>query len=261
MVFNTLQRPEVQAIKGRRVVRFDCDNCGGQNKNRWVVWFCSFLVLVGLCDEAHLHFLVAGHTKNAADGAFGLFKRAVKRTDVITPQDANRVLSTCSDSVVCVPCYNVRWVSWKKLLEVVYDGKVKRISKMHNFAFLKDKGDGVVVTQETSSSLMTTETRLLKEGADVASFKARWREMMLEDEFQMPVPSLDALPQSGHGSRREYLVKEVVDRLYRDVPGFTGRYFGNGAGWEEAPGQEVAATQRPTPHLPVGDDACTLMTE
>lgn len=105
MVLHTLKLPEVQAMMAghRRVVRFDCDNCGGQNKNRWVVWFCSFLVLVGLCDEVHLHFMVAEHTKNAADGGFGIFKKALRRNNVVTPQDITRLLSTCSQttSPVC----------------------------------------------------------------------------------------------------------------------------------------------------------------
>lgn len=36
--------------KGRSTTRLvlQADNCAGQNKNRYVIWFCSFLVLHGL---------------------------------------------------------------------------------------------------------------------------------------------------------------------------------------------------------------------
>ncbi len=52
-----------------------CDNCAGQNKNRYVIWFCSWLVETKQFDEVQLCFLVAGHTKNECDGAFSAVKK------------------------------------------------------------------------------------------------------------------------------------------------------------------------------------------
>jgi len=244
MVLHTLQLPEVKAIKGSRVVNFDCDNCAGQNKNRWVVWFCSFLVFVGLCDAVTLHFMIAGHTKNAADGGFGQFKRAMKSQDVITPQDVNRVLNTCSKAVTGIPSYHVKWVNWKRLLETVYSKPVERISKMHMMSF---RQDGVVLMQETSSS-PAKEHRLLTEGVDVASFKENWREMITQEAFMLPIKPLEEL-QQGDMSRRTYLTKHVVDRSYSKVDGFADRYFGDGSGWEEGPFEETVVTQRFTPRF------------
>ncbi len=48
------------------------DNCAGQNKNRWVLWYCCWLVFSGGFKSARLLFLVAGHTKNICDSTFGL---------------------------------------------------------------------------------------------------------------------------------------------------------------------------------------------
>lgn len=244
MVMHTLMLPEVQAIKGHRVINFDCDNCAGQNKNRWVVWFCSFLVLVGLCDAVTLHFMVAGHTKNAADGGFGQFKRAVKRQDVITPQDVNRVLNTCSKAVTGIPCYNVEWVNWKRLLETVFTERVEGISKMHMLTFKKD---GIVLAQETSSS-PAKKHRLIADGADVDGFTQKWQDMMKQEEFALPTKLLEDL-QQGAISRREYLTKHVINRSYSRVDGFADRYFGDGSGWEDGPFEETIVTQRFTPNV------------
>ena len=53
-----------------------CDNCAGQNKNRFVLWYCAWRVLTGQHRSISLHFLVAGHTKFAPDWCFGLLKQA-----------------------------------------------------------------------------------------------------------------------------------------------------------------------------------------
>lgn len=56
-----------------------CDNCSGQNKNSFMVWYCLWRCCVGLHQSITLNFLISGHTKFAPDGCFGLLKRAFKR--------------------------------------------------------------------------------------------------------------------------------------------------------------------------------------
>ena len=53
-----------------------CDNCPGQNKNRFVLWYCAWRVSIGLHKRVNLNFLIAGHTKLVSDGYFGLLKQA-----------------------------------------------------------------------------------------------------------------------------------------------------------------------------------------
>lgn len=64
---------------GQTDVQLHCDNCSGQNKKRFVLWYCAWRVAMGLHRSITLNFLIAGHTKFAPDWCFGLLKRAFKR--------------------------------------------------------------------------------------------------------------------------------------------------------------------------------------
>jgi hypothetical protein len=43
------------------------DNCGGQNKNKFVLSLATLYVELDYYKQVNIIFLVAGHTKNAAD--------------------------------------------------------------------------------------------------------------------------------------------------------------------------------------------------
>ena len=60
------------------------NNCGGQNKNKHVVWFLMWLVEAGHFPKATLLFLVKGHTKNVCDRLFNLVKLNYSKKDIFT---------------------------------------------------------------------------------------------------------------------------------------------------------------------------------
>lgn len=64
---------------GETDVHLHCDNCSGQNKNRFVVWYCAWRVAMGLHKSITLNFLITGHTKFSPDWCFGLLKKAFRR--------------------------------------------------------------------------------------------------------------------------------------------------------------------------------------
>ena len=80
------------------------DNCSGQNKNRFVLWYCAWRCCVGLHQSITLNFLVAGHTKFGPDGCFGLLKRAFKRSAVSSLKELAEVVegSACLNEVQLV---------------------------------------------------------------------------------------------------------------------------------------------------------------
>jgi hypothetical protein len=45
-----------------KTLHIQMDNCAGQNKNRYFMAFCSFLVSIGWFDQVHLSFLLTGRT-------------------------------------------------------------------------------------------------------------------------------------------------------------------------------------------------------
>ena len=77
-----------------------CDNCAGQNKNRFVLWYCAWRVAIGLHQSITLNFLVMGHTKFAPDACFGLLKRAFKRRAISLLSELESVVneSACLNS-------------------------------------------------------------------------------------------------------------------------------------------------------------------
>ena len=207
--------------------------------------FCSLLVTAGYADKVVLHLMVAGHTKNAADGGFNLVKRALKTADILTPQDVNRTLANCSDSVRGIPSTAVTWTRWKTVLGYYFSGTIPLLTRMHRLTF---QPGGVVLAQRLSSSQPTTHN-LLNQGTDPAELKT-W-ETRARD-LQSPIKPLSEM-QQGEMGRREYLEKHMINRMYAKVPGMSQRYFGDGSGWEHAtalPEQVVTHRPMPTP-MPV----------
>jgi len=73
-----------------------------QDKTKIVL--CSGTVHVGLHQSITLNFLIAGHTKFAPDGCFGLLKRAFKRSAVSSLKELAQVIegSACLNEVLLV---------------------------------------------------------------------------------------------------------------------------------------------------------------
>ena len=78
---------------GETNLQLHCDNCSGQNKNRFVLWYCAWRVCVGLHKSISLNFMIVGHTKFAPGGCFGLVKQAFKRHAVSSLEEFETVVN------------------------------------------------------------------------------------------------------------------------------------------------------------------------
>lgn len=83
---------------GEQRVQLHCDNCSGQNKNNYVLWYLAWRVLKGLHTEVSISFMPAGHTKFAPDWCFGLLKKAFRRSEVSCLED---LCSVVKESTAC----------------------------------------------------------------------------------------------------------------------------------------------------------------
>lgn len=89
---------------GEREVHLHCDNCSGQNKNRWVLFYFAWRVLKGLHHSVTINFMPPGHTKFAPDWSFGLMKRCFRRSHVSCLDDLSDVVSNSTpESGVNIP--------------------------------------------------------------------------------------------------------------------------------------------------------------
>jgi hypothetical protein len=81
---------------GEREASLHADNCTGQNKNNYVIWYLMWRVMNGLHRRIHLSFMVPGHTKFAPDRYFGLFKIRYRRSTIDDLEDVVRCVNECT---------------------------------------------------------------------------------------------------------------------------------------------------------------------
>ena len=105
---------------GETRVQIHADNCTGQNKNRFMMYYLAWRVLVSLHEEITLSFLLVGHTK-FAHWCFRLAKQCFRKTNVSSLDDIAKTIRRSSfvnvpqlvgdlDGDVHVPTYD--WSSF-----------------------------------------------------------------------------------------------------------------------------------------------------
>ncbi|XP_014674791.1 PREDICTED: uncharacterized protein LOC106814923 [Priapulus caudatus] len=127
---------------GEKDLELHCDNCSGQNKNNFMLWYLAWRIINGLHRSISLNFLVAGHTKFAPDWCFGLVKQKYRRTMVssldnfVDVVNSSTIVGTniaqkvgTSSGDVIVPYYD-----WNKFLSL-YFRTVPGIKKFQHFRF------------------------------------------------------------------------------------------------------------------------------
>ena len=142
---------------GETDTHLNADNCAGQNKNNYFLWYLAWRTMMNLHHTITYSFLVAGHTKFAPDHCFGLIKEAYKVNYVSSLYEFARLVETSSSGVnkaqlvgthdgrVIVPVYD--WISFLGQ----YFKKLPNITKFHHFRFSKEN-PGMVFYREFVSS-------------------------------------------------------------------------------------------------------------
>ncbi|XP_051263501.1 uncharacterized protein LOC127367569 [Dicentrarchus labrax] len=158
---------------GETDVDLHCDNCSGQNKNNFMLWYAAWRVGHKLRDTIDIHFLIAGHTKLPPDCGFGLIKQAYMKTRVNTLADIAEVVENSSpESHLNIPQLVgnadgrvlVETFDWQKHLSPKFR-KLPQIKSYQHFRF-DAKRPGVVLAR-THCDAQPVEFQLLCDSAVV----------------------------------------------------------------------------------------------
>lgn len=143
---------------GETAVHLHCDNCSGQNKNKFMLWYLCWRIISNLHQSVTLNFMISGHTKFAPDWCFGLLKQRYRRTPVSTLEDIATVVN--SSTVVGVNCaelvgtengkVNVPTYDWQTYFEA-YFKPFPGIKSVQHFRFTAD-ARGILFYKVTPSS-------------------------------------------------------------------------------------------------------------
>lgn len=153
---------------GESKVHLHADNCTGQNKNRFMMFYLMWRILVGLHKEITISFLLVGHTKFSPDWCFGLFKQLYRKTKVGSIHDIAEVVK--QSAIVNHPqlvgeydgTTHVKTYDWSSFFEShTIQTSLKGISKMHHFRFTADHPGCVFV--RSSSDDTEKKIKLVKD--------------------------------------------------------------------------------------------------
>ncbi|XP_053375897.1 uncharacterized protein LOC123531691 [Mercenaria mercenaria] len=181
------------------------DNCFGQNKNRYVLAYFAWRIMVGKHRNITYMMQIPGHTRCLIDAGFGNIKKLYRRTDCDTPQHIAEVVgkSSVSNFPVTYGADGWIWRAWKVFLSDRFK-KVPNISKYHSFRFTIEQ-PGVVYMKENADDI--DEIRFI-------ICKTHYLPMDVTD-----IP--DVLPPGGLSKeRQEYLfrhVRPLVRQPFQDI--------------------------------------------
>ena len=125
------------------------ENCGRENKNRFVFAFCALLVELGVFRKIKFSFLMVGHTQEDVDQMFSRFSTYLRRTDMDDLTSAFEKSYTPMPTAILLE--NVHeFCSWlhPQLDDMCFH------SEPHVFKFISDKfGKAVMVIKKWSTDI------------------------------------------------------------------------------------------------------------
>ena len=143
---------------GETIAHLHADNCGGQNKNSYVLWYLCWRIIHKLHEQVNYSFLVAGHTKFSPDWCFGLLKQKLRRTFVSSLFDI--IQATDKSTLTGVNCGKLVGLHDGTVLVKMHDWafhlgryfkKITGVSKFHHFRLSKDHPGKVFCREFTDS--------------------------------------------------------------------------------------------------------------
>ena len=176
------------------VVHMHCDNCVGQNKNRFVLGYLCWRIITGISSQLQLPFMRVGRTRCSIDGYFGLLKMKYRSSEVDSMQDVVDVInSSCSAN--CAVRYTWSWREWNVFLSL-YFKPVRGIAGYQHLFFSADK-PGYVLARASCTS-QSVELSLSFTRRHNCHHQGRW--LAPGSTGAGSYPGEAAVPEEGHSA-------------------------------------------------------------
>lgn len=155
---------------GERDVSLHCDNCSGQNKNKFMLWYLLWRTMHGLHNSINLNFMIVGHTKFAPDWCFGLLKQAYRHTPVSSLQNIVKMVESSTVNKVNVAQLvgdeeqhvSVEQFDWHNFLQPYFKA-FRGIKQYQHFRFSSTE-KGVVFAKNKPDEVEVKFQLLMNEG-------------------------------------------------------------------------------------------------
>lgn len=230
MLFNILQLAKnYSRTKYARHLVVHADNCSGKNKNRFVFWFAAWLVMRKVFSKVEIMFLVAGHTKNVCDGAFGSVKRLFRARNVHSPKEIMQVIEKSARTTSCISSSQIDWLRWREILPKFFVmPNTLRIMKNLVFSF-RSETPGTIFVKDYSTSLSEVCHYLLTDMSRADIIADEVQKALNCPRYKNTWTDLHNLPSKRHGTRREYLRKEILESYFKNDEELEADFFVNGS--------------------------------
>ena len=139
---------DVRSRKGslHPVLRIQADNCGRENKNKYMFAYCASLVALGYFREVRLSFLIVGHTHEDIDQRFSIISSVLKRQDIDSMKEMLALIergASYTEAFTSASLMEHIW-DWKGYITAhLHSGSDawKGIRQPHHFRFFVENGE------------------------------------------------------------------------------------------------------------------------
>ncbi|PKK70580.1 hypothetical protein RhiirC2_866099 [Rhizophagus irregularis] len=147
---------------GEKKLIITCDNCVGQNKNNYFLFFYSWLIDRGVYEEVEMNFMIPGHTKFICDSCFGLIKIFYRKSKVNTVDDVASIVDNSTTvhlnaSQRFLNGEGFQYYNFKDYFQKFK--KIPNIQKYHHFYFTSQHPGVVFYKDKLEDSYKETTVR------------------------------------------------------------------------------------------------------
>lgn len=217
-VISMLNRHLHSRTPSSRTLTVFADNCGGQNKNNFVLKYLLVLAHAGIFKEVNYFFFVKGHTKNGCDRGFGIVKRKVAKNTIYTMKQLFECVSEASVSGECALLEDEEapFQDYKSNLNELYRN-IKGIQRYQMFQMRHDMPGSIICRLKPNDFEPDVfDVRCKYDGMAVSSGRAL---QLLDDVPSLPVPPVNAEKVSDiYKKVLKYIPAEFRDDPFYQAP-------------------------------------------